>query len=422
MSVIPLLRSAFDVCRRRLRRQTHASAVHRSRIRAEYDEQAAVLLVTLREFQKTQVFFSMALQIAALLALNNPTWLDAPTLGQLGFSMVVVALISSTGVYPIVMGLIVLRRSKGLLESFLLAASLACVGVSSATWYRTVHTGMSQSMLRQADYNLAECGNINPIQHCLPSAGNSKSIRDVVPKLDIVQWTAAVPLFMALVLAIERVFPAADWPLPAFMSSSVKRMVRLVVFLVAEAWLVICNMAIMISLCGLWVDKTYEGKVWTVGQVIAAGIFIPVFLEWIFLVICVFCLPSLSALRLHADLHSQGASKRASASAYRRITKLSLRKRITPPRNLAPPLRQLLLETATSEAAGPCRLTNCSQARMMEILASLMRTCGRRLERAASNTPPSAGNEICSDVRLARDGMEGLENDTCVLWRPRCAS
>lgn len=280
LSLLPFLRRILRVLRGRL----IASADNRPKAHDKPGRQIVALVVALQEFQKVQVFFCLALQVAFIIALNNATFLDGFTIKRLWDTMGVIAVLSVSGVYSIIIGLLILRKSKGHLEWFILAVSLICIVISSAIWYTSMHVKISQ--LRQSDFNPPECGGINPMQYCLSSA-DEKLKEAVTEKFSVFyQWTSAGPLFVALALAMERVFPITTWPLPAFISKAVKWTLISIALFFAEVWLLWGNVSMLIGLVYVWINKDIVEMVWTLGQVISAGIFIPVFLEWLYIAIC----------------------------------------------------------------------------------------------------------------------------------------
>ena len=96
--------------------------------------QTAALITTLQEFQRIQVFLLLALQAVILFILNHAIWLDASTDIQLETADLLTIYLSTAGVYPIILGLLTLRKTKGTVEWFTLVISLACVIVFSMTW------------------------------------------------------------------------------------------------------------------------------------------------------------------------------------------------------------------------------------------------------------------------------------------------
>lgn len=124
------------------------------------------------------------------------------------------------------------------------------------------------------------------MQYCLLSSIGSVS--EYIPKDFNVyyQWTSAGPLVIACALAIEKTFPITTWHLPACISKTARLVLISIAPFFAEAWLLWGNVSVLVDLCRLWVNKGFEDNVWTLGQVIATGIFIPVFFEWLYLAIC----------------------------------------------------------------------------------------------------------------------------------------
>lgn len=178
---------------------------------------------------------------------------DGPTVDQLAATLGVIVTVSVSGVYPITIGLLVLRKGKGHLEWFKLVFSLICIIMSSAIWYKSMHIRISQ--IRQPDFNPYECGGINPMQYCLLSSIGSVS--EYIPKDFNVyyQWTSAGPLVIACALAIEKTFPITTWHLPACISKTARLVLISIAPFFAEAWLLWGNVSVLVDLCRLGSTK-----------------------------------------------------------------------------------------------------------------------------------------------------------------------
>lgn len=279
LSFVPWLRSATLAWHKRKR-----PAERQPMIPSGTEKQSSVLVIALQEFQKTQVFFFLILQISALLALNNATLLDAPTWGQLQMNITVITLISATGVYPIAIGLLILRKSKVHLEWFTLLSSLVCAGVSSATWYETSHANISPKLLRQTDFNPHECGGINPANHCLAPAGGERFVDMIATdSLSILrQEMSVVPLCVILYLTSERAILKLTCPTLYTIPGWAKNASRITMMLFTEAWLLWGNIDLFYRVYSAF-EFGHRVRVWTVGQVISVAIYIPVFIEWLYL-------------------------------------------------------------------------------------------------------------------------------------------
>jgi hypothetical protein len=280
-------------------------------------QQTHALVVALQEFQKTQVLFLLALQIVSLLALDHSSWLEAPTPMQVYYNAVFMMMLSTAGIYPIALGLTMLRRNKGddkkdstaarkdkdELEGLVLLLSLACIGVSSATWYRSSHIKLNAGQLQQEGINLEDCGDINPLRYCMGS-GSSLASEGLTQDIFSRQWLSVGPLCVALYLTIEAALPPLVRhgliPVPSWLKKvpqAAKHRLRNIpswtwtflntLFILGiDAWLLLGNVLIFGNVYIIWKEPFDDGKVWTIGQVIGVAVWVPVFLEWIYVAIC----------------------------------------------------------------------------------------------------------------------------------------
>ena len=274
------------------------------------------LVTALQEFQKTQVLFLLALQIVSLLALDHSSWLEAPTPVQVFYNTIFMTMLSTAGIYPIVLGLTMLRKNKGNpegptterkdkgeIEGFTLLISLACIGVSSATWYRSTHIELNAGQLQHKGINLDDCGNVNPLQYCIGPWWGLASQGFNHEMVFFRQWLSVGPICAALYLTLETALPAMirhglihvpTWSakawqsvkhpligIPSWVWASLK---ALLVFCI-DAWLLVGNIVIFMNIYEVWAVPFDDGKVWTIGQVISVAVWVPVFLEWVYVVI-----------------------------------------------------------------------------------------------------------------------------------------
>jgi hypothetical protein len=294
-----LMRATLHASRRHL----SSAATKRLTKLLEPGRQTDALVFALQEFQKTQVFFLLALQIVSLLALDHSSWLEAPSPLQVYYNAAFMMMLSTAGIYPIAVCLTILRKNKGELEGFPLLMSLACIGVSSATWYRSSHIQFNASQLQEEGFNPEECGNINPMRYCI-GPGSSLASDGLTQDLFSRQWLSVGPICVALYLTVETALPAMvrhgliyipNWStklvqavechlrrIPSWIWTSSK----FVFILGIDAWLLLGNVLIFDNVYETWGLPFDDGKVWTIGQVISVAVWVPVFLEWIYAAIC----------------------------------------------------------------------------------------------------------------------------------------
>jgi hypothetical protein len=280
--------------------RVHTRGMERLKDALAPGKQTAALIIALQEFQKTQIFLLLAIQVVSLLALVYTTWLDAHTSPQLIWNAAFMVLLSTAGVYPIILGLLTLRKSKGHLEWFTLIISLACVVVSLATWARVSRIDLGAIKLEQDDLVSDECGGINPMRYCRTS-GMSLSTYGIGSEPVFRETLSISPVCVMLYLVVEKAVGSVatrfklSWTpsratnvLHAFrqrliwIPGWIGNVLRVAVLLCAEAWLLWGNIMIFQLVYRVWADVDYEGRVWTIGQVIGVGVWIPVFIEYIY--------------------------------------------------------------------------------------------------------------------------------------------
>lgn len=247
-----------------------------------------VLVTTLVAFQKTQVFFALAIQVPALHALNADRLLQAPTFYQVSLNIWFIAMISAAGVYPVVLGLVVLRKSQGPPEYFLLVASIACVIVCFASWSLAMNKDLASSQLEQDGFSPVNSGAVNPLQHCANASSTKlleKLTTELGEKLQFPQWWLSIGSFCLLAcLTVEKSI-ATCFQVDLGGLPIVFRLFSELVIFSFEGWLIWQNVEIFRVFYKVWSMHLYEGRVWTIGQVIGIGIWVPVILEWLYLVL-----------------------------------------------------------------------------------------------------------------------------------------
>ncbi|KAM0718766.1 hypothetical protein Q7P37_005837 [Cladosporium fusiforme] len=164
-----------------------------------YKFQKGVLIAGIAAFQKTQVFSTLAIQIVALHAVRKDRLLQAATYYQVSMNLWFIAMVSVAGVYPVILGLVILRKAQGRLEWFLLAASITCAIVSSHTWAKALENlnNLHPNQLEQDGPSPSSCGGANPLQHCSVAASLHKK-GALVQYRFLQQYVSAGPLCLLL--------------------------------------------------------------------------------------------------------------------------------------------------------------------------------------------------------------------------------
>lgn len=286
----------------RIRRRSSTATTKRLTAILTPGRQINALIVALQEFQKMQVLFLLALQLVSLISLDHSAWLEAPTPAQVYNNTLFMCFLSTAGIYPIVLGLVTLRKCKGKIEGFILLMSLACIGVSSATWYRSSHVDFSAGQLQESGFSPKECGNANPLRYCMKS-GRSLASEGYIESFLIIQWTSVGPICAAIYLAIEAVLPVAirhdlisvpNWRTRSLqaprhrltrISGWVWKIAKAISILFIELWLLLGNALIFQNVYLIWSLPSVYGRVWAIGQVIGVVVWVPAFLEWCYVAI-----------------------------------------------------------------------------------------------------------------------------------------
>ncbi|KAF7198623.1 hypothetical protein HII31_00362 [Pseudocercospora fuligena] len=126
------------------------------------------LVDALHEFHKAQCFFVLAVQVACLIALKNPDYLAATSWQQFWNNVGILFDLSFGGCLLVLFVLLILRRC-GKRDTFTLAVSIASVGLAATTWFMA--WGFRNNALKTLQTHIhsdgiSECGNIAPTQYC----------------------------------------------------------------------------------------------------------------------------------------------------------------------------------------------------------------------------------------------------------------
>lgn len=134
----------------------------------KFREQRNVLATVpaLVDFQETQIFFSITLQIVCQVALTKAEKLEATNVGELVANKFLIKAIGVAGIYPVVLTLCTLYRQKQFLDWFILLASFCCVLIATVTWSQAMSVSISLNQLL-TDHVPKDCGPTNPMQYCI---------------------------------------------------------------------------------------------------------------------------------------------------------------------------------------------------------------------------------------------------------------
>lgn len=132
------------------------------RIRHWFTEHDRITRIVLVEFQEAQCFFMIASQAAILLAKKSSTVFESNTMPSLSANNGIAGIVSSAGVFPIVMGLWSLQKMH-LTEPWIFVLSVATVIMSEFSLYWT-HEAPSVYQLSPFDFDgwPESCGGYAP--------------------------------------------------------------------------------------------------------------------------------------------------------------------------------------------------------------------------------------------------------------------
>ncbi|TKA69406.1 hypothetical protein B0A55_07838 [Friedmanniomyces simplex] len=282
---------------------------------------AAALVSALDEMQKAQVFFMLAVQIAALIALRNPTYMQATSWQQLWNNYGILFNLAFGGMLPVIFAMLI-KRLSGATAVYTLIVSTCCVIVSSVTWFLTWFAipDPDKSIVYQGP-PLPQCAGIAPVKYCYQYGwfyANADATTKAIPML-VFCWVVQLCLILDAVDVFpvtntdgfaskgncfqwieqkilgrpfwirydDRHFNQSRWRTMLRFDTG-ERIVRLVqdfIILATECAFVSLNVVLITDYAHLLLVndfQTLDLKNWTLGQVIAVTIWVPVFLEYLY--------------------------------------------------------------------------------------------------------------------------------------------
>lgn len=293
--------SLGDVCTLRIRPQSFSrryrelrQSAERVQLRFSYPKQSAALVSTLVEFQKTQVFFMLTVQVAALVALYNTTYFQAASWQQVWQNVNLFFNIASSGIDPITFNLFMLRKADKV-SWYVLIASTGCVVVSLVTWFTAKFANPKPDQIVATGSVFSECGGINPTQYCLwPDTLAYSDTGVSVPYLLVsvgifgCLWIEKVKCFGGPEKGVDKLnmFQLLRNKAGKHVREHSAKAVDLfctTAVLFAEYWLVVAN---VLDVKGYISQLGFTaGSSWSLGQIIAVAVWVPVFVEWLYLAI-----------------------------------------------------------------------------------------------------------------------------------------
>ena len=261
------------------------------------------------DFHETQIFFSITLQIVCQVALSKSEKLEAKTAGELVANQFLIKAIGVAGIYPIVLNLCTLYRHQRFLDWFILLASFCCVVMAVATWSLAMSVSvLPYQLLKDDSLTSPSCGPGNPMRFCIsPVAlhqvydwllkGRSLTVFDRVFLSIPAVVVSVVALFAMLATSIE-VFDIKctkgckvnvyQWllekdqqkrPEGAKPSRRVHAFYALVV--VWQVWLFLSTVMLLACICLLMVPAVRQQPKWSIGNIIAVAVWVPVAIKWL---------------------------------------------------------------------------------------------------------------------------------------------
>lgn len=161
----------------------------------------ASLVAAFVDFQKTQVFFMLTVEVAVILALYNASYLNASSWAQLRENLSFMESVGYSGMEPIVFDMLILRKA-GRSSWYISAASACCVLVSSITVFKSSTADVRPEQITRSIQGLGACFDQAPDQYCLNAdILGFKRIgpKTVVGAWPVVKW-AVSPLIMLVML------------------------------------------------------------------------------------------------------------------------------------------------------------------------------------------------------------------------------
>ncbi|KAM0713439.1 hypothetical protein Q7P37_010401 [Cladosporium fusiforme] len=270
------------------------------------DRHAASLVAALVDFQKTQVFFLLTVEIAVIVALFDTAYLYASSWDQLWTNVAFIHAVGFNATDAIVFGVVLLRKG-GKASWYISVASVCCVIVSSITVFRSFGIHYEPYQLTTSEGVYKECYWHDPHAYCL---GDHQSFGpgSKLSTSTVVSW-AVSPIIMLVILVeklgssrrrlglsrTRRTFGRANnWLLSLVGQKFTEAFVcfcKPVVSMFAEIWLVwrLCYaiayyVGQLPNAVGSENDDGLKVR-WALGQIIAVAVWIPVIIEYIYLLI-----------------------------------------------------------------------------------------------------------------------------------------
>lgn len=275
----------------------------------KFREQQNVLATVpaLVDFHETQIFFSITLQLVCQVALTKAEKLEATNVGELVANQFLIKAIGVAGIYPVVLTLCTLYRQKQFLDWFILLASFCCVLIATVTWSQAMSVSISLNQLL-IDHVPKDCGPTNTMQYCISPVALHQTYEWLLESRSLTLFDrvflsgapVALSLFAFLALVATRIekFPGNctkgckvsffQWlreedlrRRPEGVQSSYLERAFYALVAVWEIWLCFSTIMLLVSISLLMVTAVRQQPKWSIGNIIAVAVWVPVFIKWL---------------------------------------------------------------------------------------------------------------------------------------------
>ena len=267
----------------------------------------AATIFALVGFQETQIFFSITLQVVCLITFRKSSLLMAPSVTELAANRFLVKVVAATGVYPVVLNLCTIHRSQKTVDWFILIASSCCVSLAIVTWSFANSLAFEPQQLDMSDPGPKECGHVNRMRYCFGDLASDNIFANWLERWSLTPYNSVflsepmivVPLLVLIGLAVTKfeVFPTKDadqgdisWAVSQLTRDGQgyiqQRHLKAVLhFLIAivEHWLLISSIVLLVAVSLLMVPVVARQDSWSLGQIIAIAVWVPVLVNWLHL-------------------------------------------------------------------------------------------------------------------------------------------
>ena len=329
----------------RYRFKANAKGAMKGKLRRFRNQRNVLATVpALVDFHETQIFFSITLQIVCQVALSKAEKLEAKTAGELVANQFLIKIIGAAGIYPIVLNLCTLYRQQRFLDWFILTASSCCVLMAVVTWSQAMSVSvLPYQLLTDDDQPPPGCGPANPMRFCISHValhqvydwllkGRSLTLFD---RVFLSGPPVALSLFAFLALVATRIekFPGNctkgckvnvfQWlreedlrRRPEGAQSSRPEQAFYALVAVWEIWLCFSTIMLLAGISFLMVPVVRQQPKWTIGNIIAVAVWVPVFIKWLHLLWRKYCLLDLlSDSKAYADSNQEDPRKALSTKS-----------------------------------------------------------------------------------------------------------